>query len=445
MLTLHRSKLAAAVLTGVVAATVPGMAAAAGFQLTEQSIVGLGRAFAGSGATADDPSTLFFNAAGISQLDKSQMQFGAAVISLGADFDKTYAVDAAGQPLSGGEGGSVGKLGGVPTFYYVSPIEDTKWTWGIGVNAPYGLATDYPIDSIFRYQATYTSVSIVNVNPTVSYQATDHFSVGFGLDYQQMNVKLANMVDYGAVCYGQAGPLTCQAVGLNPQGHDGYAEVKGDGDAWGYNLGFLWTYGGTHFGLAYRSSVKHDLTGSARFENAPALFTAQGVFTNSPIKASFEVPETLSLSFSQQIDNQWRFLADITRTGWSSFDEIRIKYANPNQPDTVQPENWKDVYRYSVGVEYRTGDWTWRTGIAYDETPVNDADRTPRLPDDSRKWLSLGGTWHMSKASDLTIGYSHLWLGSGIPLDQTGATGDHIVGSYSADADIAGVEYRYIF
>ncbi|HET9679453.1 MAG TPA: outer membrane protein transport protein, partial [Gammaproteobacteria bacterium] len=136
-----RRFLAPAAIIGAAALT-PFAASAAGFQITEQSVTGLGRAFAGSAAVAEDASTVFYNPAGMSQLDEAEFVMGASIIALNADFDRQIAVDAIGQPLSGGEGGSVGKLGGVPILYYVDPIND-KWSWGIGINAPFGLSTDY--------------------------------------------------------------------------------------------------------------------------------------------------------------------------------------------------------------------------------------------------------------------------------------------------------------
>lgn len=439
-----RRFLARAAVAGFAALT-PALASAAGFQLTEQSVTGLGRAFAGGAAVAEDASSIFYNAAGISQLDKSELLMGGSIISLGADFDRQIAVDAIGQPLSGGEGGDVGKLGGVPVLYYVSPI-DEQWTWGIGFNAPFGLATDYEPDSIFRYQAIYSYVSVVNINPTVAYDFGNGFSLGFGLDMQHMRVKLSNMVDYGAVCYGQVDPLTCNALGLRPQSHDGYAEVEGDSIGWGWNLGLLWDLGDTNIGFAYRSQVDHDLEGDSRFENVPAIFQAQGVFLDTPIRADFTTPEMISLALAHRINDAWLLTADITRVGWSTFEELRVRFDNPNQPDTVQPENWEDVYRYSVGLDWRyNSEWTFRAGLALDETPVPDEFRTARLPDEDRTWLSFGATWRMSEDSELTAGYAHLFLDDEIPFSETGSMGDTITGTYEAEADIVGVQYRYTF
>lgn len=426
------------------AAGLPATTMAAGFQLTEQSVSGLGRAFAGGAAIADDASTIFYNPAGLTRLDGRELVVGASLISLGADFDKDIAVDAVGQPLTGGEGGDVGKLGGVPILYYAHRIND-DWVFGLGLNAPFGLATDYDPDWVGRYQAVYSQVSTFNINPSLGWKLNDNWSVGFGLDLMHMRVKLTNIVDYGAVCFGNVNPFTCTALGLTPQGHDGYAEIEGDSWGYGFNLGALYSNGTTSVGLHYRSSVDQELEGDSRFENVPAIFTAQNLFVDTGIKADFETPETLILSLAHKLNDQWTILADITRTGWDTFEEIRVRYDSA-QPDTVQPENWEDVMRYAVGVDWRYSDtWTFRGGLALDQTPIPDEFRTPRLPDEDRTWLAFGATWRLSEASEMDFGYAHLFLDDNIPMDQTGALGDRIAGSYEASADIIGAEYRYRF
>lgn len=426
-----------------VATALPTTAMAAGFQLTEQSVSGLGRAFAGSAAYAEDASTIFYNPAGLIELDH-ELVMGGSVIALGADLDRSIAVDAIGQPLTGGEGGDVGKLGGVPILYYAQRLND-DWVFGMGVNAPFGLATDYDPDWIGRYQGVYSQVSTLNLNPSLGWKINDNWSLGFGLDLMHFRVKLTNMVDYGAVCFGRVNPVTCTALGLTPQNNDGYAEVEGDSWGYGFNIGGLWQNDTTRIGLHYRSRVSQDLEGDSRFESAPAVFTAQNAFVDAGIKAEFETPETISLSIVHNINEDWTFSADVTRTGWDTFEEIRIQYDSA-QPDTVQPENWEDVMRYSLGLDWRYSEaWTFRSGVALDQSPVSDEFRTVRLPDDDRTWLSLGATWHFSEDVEMDFGYAHLFISDNIPFEETGSQGDTIAGVYEASADIFGAEFRYRF
>lgn len=443
-----------------VAAALSGTASASNFQLTEQSVTSLGRAHAGGAAAAEDASSIWYNPAGLTRLNDAEFLTGASVIRFGADFTKASATDATGQPLSGGEGGSVGKLGAVPFIYYSTPISD-KLVFGVGFGVPFGLSTSYDADSIFRYQAIYTAVTVMNLNPTLAYKFTDHFSGGFGLDVQRMDVKLTNDVDYGAVCFAEVNPGTCTAMNLTPQGHDGFFQGDAnDSTAIGYNLGLLWNYDTYRIGFSYRSKVKHSLSGSATFTNVPVLFSSQGLFANQGISADFTAPQMASLSGMLKLNDQWSLYGDWSYTGWSSFDKLTINFADAGQPASTVDEGLSNVNRFSFGTDYRYNDsWTFRGGVALDKSPVpeptavsnttaNDvnASRTARLPDADRRWIAVGATWHVSDHSEWDIGYAHLFLNGHVAFNQVNAAGgDHIVGQYDADADILGISYRYRF
>lgn len=445
----HSRMLAAfvrATLVGAVAA-VPVVGYAAGFSLTEQSVVGLGRSFAGGAAVAEDASTLYFNPAGITRLKQREVIQGASLIKLTADFDKTSATDPIGQPLSGGEGGPIGKLGGPLTLYYVDPIND-KLAWGVGINAPFGLATDYDRDSIMRYQAVYSRVGIINIQPTIAYQIDENLSFGFGLDVQYMEVKLQSEIDFGSICFGLVGPVTCTGLGLTPQTADGAVTLEGNGFGYGWNAGLLWVKDGTRIGINYRSTVSHELDGTADFNRAPATFTATGVFVDSGIIAKFHTPELLSIAFAQDIGKDWMVTLDLTRTGWDTFPELRVEYDNPLQPDSVEEQHYKDVYKTSIGLDYDLNEqWTLRAGYGYDNSPVSTEFRTARLPDGDRTWMSFGATWRLSDHLEINAGYAYLQLGAGnkLPFDHEGPASDHVVGTYEGDAHIVGLEARMKF
>lgn len=455
--------------TGFAAAlalVLPGLASASNFQLTEQSVTSLGRAHSGGAAAAEDASSIWYNPAGLTNLTGSEILGGYSLIRFGADFTKSSATDALGQPLSGGEGGKVGKLGGPFFVYYSRPINE-QLTFGFGVNTPFGLATKYDNDSIFRYQAIYSSVAVVNYNPTLAWKINDHFSLGFGADYQQMTVKLTNDVDFGAICFGEVNPVTCTALGLTPQNHDGFFSAQASGHGTGWNMGALWNVdSGKRLGFSYRSKVSHTLDGNASFSNVPTAFATQPQFQGQGVTAKFDSPAIMSLSWFQQLDDRWSLTADWSRTQWSSFDKLDIKFANPGTVDAVVDEGLSNSNRYAVGLDFRYSDaWTFRGGVASDLSPVPDpaapcnttatvpgctndvnASRTARLPDGNRTWIAFGATWRLTERSQWDVGYAHLFLGSSLDYNQLNANGqDHIVGTFKADADILGVSYRYHF
>lgn len=443
-----KSRSAAVILGAALAA--PLTASGAGFALIEQGVKGLGHSYAGGAALGEDASTIYYNPAAMTRLDREELLVGLNVIDLRGDFTKESATDAIGQPISGGEGGNIGHgASPVPNLYYHKPIND-RLHFGVGVGAPFGLATEYEDDSVFRYQAQLSDVSIINVNPSLAYQTDNFWSVGVGLNIQYMDVELSNAVDYGAVCFSQQNPTTCNAIGLTPQSQDGKATITGDSVAYGINFGVFGEGENTRVGFHYRSQVHHELEGEARFTNRPQAFVdptaSNNPFDDTSVNADFMAPWSLSASFVHDLNEQWSVMGDVTYMGWDSFQELRIDYDNPAQPDTVEDQNYGNDIRYSLGVDFRYDDsWTFRAGTAYDETPVSEQHRTARLPDDDRTWLSLGATFKQSPNSEWDFGYAHLMLDDEIPLDHTGNQGDRIVGTYEVSANIVGIQYRYLF
>lgn len=454
------------VLAAFLAALLPALASGANFQLTEMSVTSLGRAHSGGAAEAEDASSVWYNPAGLSNLSGSEILGGYSLIRFGADFSKTSATDALGNNLTGGNGGSVGKLGGPFFLYYSEPLNDNL-TFGFGLNTPFGLATHYDENSIFRYQAIYSSVAVVNWNPSLAWKVTPDFSLGFGIDYSQMSVKLTNDVDFGAICFSQVNPATCTALGLTPQNHDGFFSAQASGHGVGWNAGLLWDISdGTRLGFSYRSRIHHDLSGGVSFTNVPVAFLTQPQFQAQSVSASFESPQIASLSYVYKLNDQWSLSADWSYTGWSSFDKLTINFANAGTQPAIVDEGLSNSNRYAVGLDWRYSDtWTFRSGVALDLSPVPDpsgtctgtsfnanctndknASRTARLPDGDRDWIAFGATWHTTDHSQWDIGYAHLFLGSSLQFNQTNAAGhDHIVGTFKADADILGVSYRYKF
>jgi long-chain fatty acid transport protein len=99
----------------------------------------------------------------------------------------------------------------------------------------------------------------------------------------------------------------------------------------------------------------------------------------------------------------------------------------------------------SLGMDYQVSDrWTWRAGVAYDQTPVRDSTRDPRIPDAARKWISLGATYSPSAQVEFNVGYTHLFVSDG-HVDDISATGDHLVGSFSNSGNLFGISMQYKF
>jgi long-chain fatty acid transport protein len=204
-----------------------GSVFAAGFALIEQSMSGLGNAYSGGAASAEDASTIFYNPAGMTLLNGRQLILGAHVIMPSVKFHNEGSTHVTGQPLSGGNGGDGGVTKAVPNLYYSRKVSD-KFFVGMGINTPFGLATDYNKTWVGRYHAVESDVMTVNINPSVAYKINDQISVGAGLNVQYLKAILSNAVDFGTAGYSLGIP------GLLPQSNDGFAEMEGD--SWGNRL-----------------------------------------------------------------------------------------------------------------------------------------------------------------------------------------------------------------
>lgn len=156
---------------------------AGGFLLFEQGVKGLGNAFAGGSAIAEDASTIFFNPAGITRLSGSQIEAAGYYIIPQAEFDdkgSTVTPVFGGAPLTGGDGGDAGVAAFVPNFYFAQEITD-KFHAGIGISVPFGLATEYNRNWVGRYHAIKSELLTIDINPTVAYRLNQWLSLGAGI------------------------------------------------------------------------------------------------------------------------------------------------------------------------------------------------------------------------------------------------------------------------
>jgi long-chain fatty acid transport protein len=451
----------------VLAPLAPATAGASGFALLEQSASRIGTAFAGTAAEADDATTLFFNPAGMSSLTEAQAIALASGIEITSQLHSSGSVPAFGQPL-GGSGGDAGDLNVVPGAYLVVPLA-ARLTAGIGVNAPFGLALEYDAGWVGRFQALRSEIETLNVNPALSYRLNEHVAIGAGISYQRIQAELTNAVNYSAVvaqgigqlvASGQLPPSQAPALIAANAGLEGDARVRGDDTAWGFNFGALFDVtDATRIGISYRSAIDYEVGGTIRFAppgtvpnplgaSIVAAASAQGApLASGPVSVQLKLPDSATVSLHQQFTPHFALLADVAWTGWSTVQELRI-VRDSGATVSVTPERWRDVFRYALGATYELSDaLTLRAGVAYDNTPVPDATRTPRLPDPDRTWATLGMRWKPAPALAIEAGYAHLFS-EDVPLDQSAgnpAASGIVRGEQVSDIDILSVQLTYGF
>jgi long-chain fatty acid transport protein len=428
------------IMSAILLMVVVSRADASGFAILEQSVSGLGTAFAGAAVQAEDASTVYFNPAGMTRLTGNRVEAGMHYIVPSARFTDHGSTDVLGNPLNihNSDGGNAGVSAVVPNFYFVHSISD-RFKLGLGVTAPYGLQTEYDKNWVGRYHSVKTELATIDINPAVALRVGRGWSLGLGASAQRADATFSYKADFGL-----AGALR-GVPGALPQKDDGFSEVTGDDWAYGFNLGLMFEpSASTRFGLAFRSAVSHELKGDVRWEYEDAVAKAvatAGDYVQGESRADLTLPETLTLSAYHAISDRWAVMADVTWTRWSRLNELRITYPSTRQPDTVVTLDWKDTWRYALGVVYSATDrCTGRIGLAYDQSPVPGADKLPAgIPDADRYWVSLGGSYRFCSHGELNLAYLHVFMDD--PMINKSATGENasrgaLKGTWDASVDV---------
>lgn len=420
----------AALAVGAALGGLAGGAVAGGFAIGTQSGSGTGNAFAGGAAAADDASVAWFNPALMTLLPGKQVAGAINAVKPSFKFSNNASTGAFGSPpASTGDGGDGGSWALIPSAFFTMAI-DPKWSFGLALNVPFGLKTEY--DTPWRGQLTAikSEIKSVNINPSIAYKVSDTVSIGAGLSAQYLDAELTNCAN-----------VACSVT------------AKLTANDWGYggNVGItVQALPSTRIGAHYRSKIKYTLEGDANFSGA-------GSVNNGDIKADLKVPDSFSFSVFHVLSPKWDLLADATWMGWSSVQQLTVirtstaaSGAAAGSTLTTLPFLWDDTWRYSVGTNYRWSEQTKiRFGIAYDQTPSNDQTRTPRLPDQDRTWVAFGVQYKPSKSGILDVGYAHEFIkdanvNTPVP-GQTTCVAGCLNGTFKDKADIFSIQYSHSF
>jgi long-chain fatty acid transport protein len=468
---------AAAVVLALAAA--PAVVFASGFQLVEQNASGLGNAYAGQAAAVRDASAVFYNPANLTRLPGRQFVLAVSPVGVHTEFENAsstapYLPGARVTPIPVPLGTSGGDAGGwipVPNGYLSWEVGSRTWL-GLGVNMPFGLRTEWDAEFVGRFKASESEVKTINFNPTVAFKVTDALSLGAGVNYQRLDATLSQSVAYGGITLGAAAqtaaatgnpavvPGVMALLGTAGLAREGVSTMQGDSWSWGWNVGASLEIGqAAHLAASYRSAVQHDVEGEVEFADALSLPTSgplgplgtilNGRFSGGPVTTSIELPQTVSAAASYEGDKV-EVLADWTWTGWSSIQDLVIQRPDGSTLSTV-PLRFEDTWRAGLGVNYRLNDgFTLRLGTAYDKSPVQDAYRTPRLPDEDRVWASAGFQYRFGKTQAIDFGYAHLFV-----KDATSNLGNQdassspptgtLLGTYTSRVNILSIQYRRTF
>ena len=422
---------ATAVIGSVLAAT--NLAHAAGYQLKEQGGSLQGLSFAGASAKADDLSTIFFNPAGLSRIEGTQGEITVSAIKPSAEFSPTSVSGGGLAAISAadGDGGDAGVLAAVPAMYAAYDYSDDV-KFGISINTPFGLSTEYDEGWVGRFHAIKSSLMTITTTAVMSYNINDKLSIAAGPSVQYINGELTKAVNY---------------QGLIGSGGEGRSILNAEDIGFGGVAGILYQPSETtRVGVNYRSRIKHKLDGRIEVTNVPGALSGNAAFQSEEASANVTTPDILSVGAYHELNDQWAVMGEFAWTNWSVFDELRVNNKNGANRELVD-ENWHDTMFVALGTEYQMSDAaTFQFGVAYDQSAVDQKDLTFRIPDTDRYWVSLGFGYQFSEASKLNIGYTHIFADEITVTEEqtTGAQGS-VTGTYDSSVDILSVQYKHTF
>jgi long-chain fatty acid transport protein len=383
------------------AATPPASASGTRVGFKDAFAMSRGNAFV---ATADNPSAVYYNPAGLTQLSGQRLSASVYDVSVQSDYRSAT-----------GSASMDDGYQAVPQIFYSVKPSTGPWAFGLGVYAPFGLSTEWSANSPLRTFALKNKQTYLTFNLSAAYEVSPTLSIGGGLTYNKVTTELSRAI-------GVFGPTDL-------------FRFKGDGHAVGYTLGTLWRPSTEHsFGLSYQSNTSVKMTGTT--DTIP-LVTAE------PSDATFAFPEVIILGYSYRPTPQWNFEVNLDWTNWNRLNTVTINKASGAVPLVF---NWQSGFFYEFGVtRYLTSNWNISAGYLYTENSVPDSTYTPAVPDSNRNFYSLGlgyssGNLGANLAWQYADGGTRTVTGS--PPSLIGATAD---GTYknSINALALSLEWRF--
>ncbi|MFA0086155.1 outer membrane protein transport protein [Vibrio sp. 10N.261.51.F12] len=412
-----RTPLSIAVVLGLLSST---QVSAAGFQLAEYSATGLGRAFAGEAAMADNASAQWRNPAMLTYLEGTQISGGVLYVDPN--------IDVKGTARSGyTEANDIAHSAPIPNLYISHQIND-QFTAGLALGSNYGMETELDQNFKATHFGNQASVMTMEIVGSVGYKINDQFSIGGGVRYVMGDGH------FGATIPGTTTNLKY---------------MEGSDTSWGYQLGAAWQINDSNrVGIAYKSEVMMDFEGHAEgFAYSPSNPTQK-----IDGKLSVPLPASLEIASHHTLTDNWAIHGSFNWTQWSKFEEL-VAELDGRDPDLIKEENWKDSYRFAIGTTYNLNKKvTLRGGVAYDMSAVDDKYRTTTIPETDRTWLSAGASYAFSDQFTIDGGLTYIMARTASisePRDSSDEEAALLFGNFegeiSGDVWIAGIQANYRF
>jgi len=390
----------------------PGLAFGNGFAINEQDAkaVAMGGAFV---AQADNPSAVYYNPAGILQLEGTQFSVGLSAIRPHASFetDGNRANLAPPRPQAwGGPPAGTNTSNRDTTFYipnaYITQKMSDSWGFGFGAFSNFGLSTrwDDGWEGRFITGGTSAEITTLSLNPVIAFKPWDRLTLSAGPVLQYVEIVLKYKIpNVNLTGNPLLGPSTAAIS-------EGSVKLQGEDWDWGWNVALLYQITDTiKFGASYRSQIQHSIT------NGNVHFDPEGVngYYNTSGTAPLNLPAIgyLGLSWSPK---PFTFEFDMQYTDWGSYNKLEVNFDQPigvpgvtQQTGISKEKDWHAVWAYRFGAQYSVTDWLdLRIGYIYDPSPIPSRTLDPLVPSGDRKLYCLGfGVHHENMTFDFAYNY----------------------------------------
>ncbi|MGB5119483.1 MAG: outer membrane protein transport protein [Vibrio fluvialis] len=413
-------------------ASVSNLTQAAGFQLAEYSATGLGRAYAGEAAIADNAGAQWRNPAMLTYLKGTQVSAGALYVNPNVDVEGDVSFYGSTSSTSSSDYANDAVI---PNFYISHQVNE-KWALGLAFGTNYGMETELDSGFAASHFGDEAMVTTMEANANIAYQLTETVSIGGGIRYVM-----------GEGHFGAKSPSQTEALGLTKGTTLKYME--GDDTSWGWQAGAAWQMTpNNRVGFAYKSEVDLKLSGSANM-----YVQSYGKVLSDTGYMMLTLPATAELSTYHQLTDQFALHTSINWTDWSSFEKLQAELDTMGTV-MVKEENWKDNYRFAVGATYQVDPkLALRSGVAYDTAAVSTKNRTITIPETDRIWLSVGAGYDVTEQLTLDAAFTYIFAKDADILESRGYDSDNSAekvggqfdGQMTGNVWIVGVQASYRF
>jgi len=413
-------------------ASVSNLTQAAGFQLAEYSATGLGRAYAGEAAIADNAGSQWRNPAMLTYLKGTQISAGALYVNPNVDVEGDVSFYGSTSSTSSSDYANDAVI---PNFYISHQVNE-KWALGLAFGTNYGMETELDSGFAASHFGDEAMVTTMEANANIAYQLTETVSIGGGIRYVM-----------GEGHFGAKSPAQTEALGLTKGTTLKYME--GDDTSWGWQAGAAWQMTpNNRVGFAYKSEVDLKLSGSANM-----YVQSYGKVLSDTGYMMLTLPATAELSTYHQLTDQFALHTSINWTDWSSFEKLQAELDTMGTV-MVKEENWEDNYRFAVGATYQVDPkLALRSGVAYDTAAVSTKNRTITIPETDRIWLSVGAGYDVTEQLTLDAAFTYIFAKDADILESRGYDSDNSAekvggqfdGQMTGNVWIVGVQASYRF